>query len=379
MTMGTASTMACIVEALGLGLPHNAALPAVDSRRKLLAHMVGRRAVEIVHEDFRLSQVLTLDAFRNAVRVTAAIGGSTNAVLHLIAIAGRLGLPFGLAEWDEWGRNVPTLVDLMPSGRFLMEDFCYAGGIPAVQRLLDANGLLTGEARTINGKTVRENSGESQVYNDEVIRPWNRALADEGGLAVLRGNLAPRGAVLKPSAATPRLMTHEGPALVFDSIEDLKARIDDPDLPVEADTVLVLRNCGPKGYPGMAEVGNLPIPRKLVEKGIRDMVRISDARMSGTAFGTVVLHVAPESVIGGPLAIVRDGDRIRLDVGARRLDLLIADGELQTRLDAWTAPEPVKRSGYQGLYVERVLQADEGADLDFLVGCRGAGIPRESH
>lgn len=379
MTMGTASTMACIVEALGLGLPQNAALPAVDSRRKLLAHMVGRRAVEIVHEDLRLSQVLTLDAFRNAVRVTAAIGGSTNAVLHLIAIAGRLGLPFGLAEWDEWGRNVPTLVDLMPSGRFLMEDFCYAGGIPAVHRLLDANGLLAGEARTINGKTVRENSSESKVYNDEVIRPWDRALADEGGLAVLRGNLAPRGAVLKPSAATPSLMTHEGPALVFDSIEDLKARIDDPDLPVDADSILVLRNCGPKGYPGMAEVGNLPIPRKLVEKGVRDMVRISDARMSGTAFGTVVLHVAPESVIGGPLAIVRDGDRIRLDVGARRLDLLIADDELQARLDAWTAPQPVRRSGYQGLYVERVLQADEGADLDFLVGCRGADVPRESH
>jgi dihydroxy-acid dehydratase len=232
---------------------------------------------------------------------------------------------------------------------------------------------------TINGKTVGENSREAVVYNDEVIRPWDRALTSEGGLAVLRGNLAPRGAVLKPSAATPALMTHEGQAIVFDSIEDLKTRIDDPDLPVDANSVLVLRNCGPRGYPGMAEVGNLPIPRKLVEKGVRDMVRISDARMSGTAYGTVVLHIAPESVAGGPLAVVRDGDRIRLDVSAKRIDLLIEDTELQARLAAWRAPDPIRRSGYQGLYVERVLQADQGADLDFLLGCRGADVPRESH
>lgn len=379
MTMGTASTMASVVEAIGLGLPHNAALPAVDARRKALAHMVGRRAVEIVHEDLRLSRILTLDAFRNAVRMVAATGGSTNAVLHLIAIAGRIGVPFGLDEWDAWGRDVPTLVDLMPSGRFLMEDFCYAGGVPAVLRLLDEQGLLAADALTVNGRTAGDNARDAVVYDPEVIRPWDRAIASQGGLAVLRGNLAPRGAVLKPSAATPALMSHVGPALVFETVEDLKARIDDPDLPVDADTVLVLRNSGPKGYPGMAEVGNLPIPRKLVERGIRDMVRISDARMSGTAYGTVVLHVAPESVAGGPLAVVRDGDLIRLDVAERRLDLLIDEQELQDRLAAWQPPEPIVRSGYQGLYVERVLQADQGADLDFLVGCRGADVPRESH
>ena len=379
MTMGTASTMASVVEAIGLGLPHNAALPAVDARRKALAHMVGRRAVEIVHEDLRLSRILTLDAFRNAVRMVAATGGSTNAVLHLIAIAGRIGVPFGLDEWDTWGRDVPTLVDLMPSGRFLMEDFCYAGGVPAVQRLLDEHGLLAADALTVNGRTVGESARDGVVYDPEVIRPWDRAIASQGGLAILRGNLAPRGAVLKPSAATPALMSHVGPALVFETVEDLKARIDDPDLPVDADTVLVLRNSGPKGYPGMAEVGNLPIPRKLVERGVRDMVRISDARMSGTAYGTVVLHVAPESVAGGPLAVVRDGDLIRLDVAERRLDLLIDEQDLQNRLAAWRPPEPIVQTGYQGLYVERVLQADQGADLDFLVGCRGADVPRESH
>jgi dihydroxy-acid dehydratase len=379
MTMGTASTMASVVEAIGLGLPHNAALPAVDARRKALAHMVGRRAVEIVREDLRLSRILTPDAFRNAVRMVAATGGSTNAVLHLIAIAGRIGVPFGLDEWDTWGRDVPTLVDLMPSGRFLMEDFCYAGGVPAVQRLLDEHGLLAADALTVNGRTAGENARDAVVYDPEVIRPWDRAIASQGGLAILRGSLAPRGAVLKPSAATPALMSHVGPALVFETVEDLKARIDDPDLPVDADTILVLRNSGPKGYPGMAEVGNLPIPRKLVERGVRDMVRISDARMSGTAYGTVVLHVAPESVAGGPLAVVRDGDLIRLDVAERRLDLLIDEQELRNRLAAWRPPEPIARAGYQGLYVERVLQADQGADLDFLVGCRGADVPRESH
>lgn len=379
MTMGTASTMASIVEALGLGLPYNAAYPAVDARRKVLAHMVGRRAVEIVESDLQLSRVLTMDAFRNAVRVNAAIGGSTNAVVHLIAIAGRLGLPFGLDQWDEWGRDVPTLVDLMPSGRYLMEDFCYAGGVPAVARRLAENGMLDGDALTVNGRTMGENVADAPVHNDDVIRPWDRPLTENGGIAVLRGNLAPRGAVLKPSAASPDLLVHEGPALVFESIEDLKARIDDPDLPVTPDTVLVLRNCGPKGYPGMAEVGNMPIPRKLVEQGVRDMVRISDARMSGTAYGTVVLHAAPESAAGGPLAVVRTGDRIRMDVPARRLDLLIEDDALRARMADWTAPAPVTVGGYQGLYVERVLQADQGADLDFLVGCRGAAVPRESH
>ncbi len=379
MTMGTASTMASIVEALGLGLPYNAAYPAVDARRKVLAHMVGRRAVEIVESDLRLSRVLTMDAFRNAVRVNAAIGGSTNAVVHLIAIAGRMGLPFGLDQWDEWGRDVPTLVDLMPSGRYLMEDFCYAGGVPAVARRLGDHGLLARDALTVNGRTIGENVADAPVHNDEVIRVWDRPLTENGGIAVLRGNLAPRGAVLKPSAASPDLLVHKGPALVFESIEDLKARIDDSDLPVTPDTVLVLRNSGPKGYPGMAEVGNMPIPRKLVEQGVRDMVRVSDARMSGTAYGTVVLHVAPESAAGGPLAVVQTGDWISLDVPARRLDLLIEDDVLRARMADWTAPAPVAVGGYQGLYVERVLQADQGADLDFLVGCRGATIPRESH
>ncbi|MEQ9815334.1 MAG: IlvD/Edd family dehydratase [Azospirillaceae bacterium] len=379
MTMGTASTMACVVEALGVGLPGNAAYPAVDARRAALAHQVGRRAVALVEEDVRLSRILTRDAFRNAIRTVAAIGGSTNAVVHLLAIAGRIGVELSLDDWDAWGRDVPTLVDLMPSGRFLMEEFCYAGGIPALLRRLDEAGLLAGDALTVSGRTVAENIAAAQVFDDEVIRPLDKPLVSDGGLAVLRGNLAPDGAILKPSAATPDLLVHDGPALVFDSVEELRARLDDPDLPVTMDTVLVLRNCGPKGYPGMAEVGNMPIPGKLLKAGVRDMVRISDARMSGTAYGTVVLHVAPEATVGGPLALVRTGDRIRLDVPARRLDLLVDEAELEARRTAWRPPPPVAVGGYQGLYVRHVLQADRGADLDFLVGCRGAEVPRESH
>lgn len=379
MTMGTASTMASLVEALGLGLPGNAAYPAVDARRKALAHEVGRRAVGLVHEDVRLSRILTREAFRNAVLATAAIGGSTNAVVHLIAMAGRLGIDFGLDEWDEWGRGVPTIVDLMPAGRFLMEDFCYAGGIPAVLRRLGEAGLLEATALTVNGSSIGENVRAAPIHDEAVIRPFDQAIAAEGGIAVLRGNLAPLGAVLKPSAASAHLMVHQGPALVFDTVEEMRRRIDDPTLEVSPETVLVLRNCGPKGYPGMAEVGNMPIPKRLVEQGVRDMVRISDARMSGTAFGTVVLHVAPEAAAGGPLAMVRTGDRIVLDVPARRLELLVDEAELDARHAAWSPPEPAARGGYQGLYVQHVLQADRGADLDFLVGCRGAEIPRESH
>jgi dihydroxy-acid dehydratase len=379
MTMGTASTMACVVEALGVGLPGNAAYPAVDARRYALAHEVGRQAVRLVEDDVRLSRILTREAFCNAVRTVAAIGGSTNAVIHLLAIAGRIGVPLSLDDWDDWGRGVPTIVDLMPSGRFLMEEFCYAGGMPALLKALDEAGLLHGGALTVSGRSIGENVASAKTHDDQVIRPMNAPLTAEGGLAILRGNLAPSGAVLKPSAASQDLLIHEGPALVFSSVEEMRARIDDPALDVEADTVLVLKNCGPKGYPGMAEVGNMPIPRRLLDKGVRDMVRISDARMSGTAYGTVILHTAPEAAAGGPIALVRTGDRIRLDTPNRRLDLLVDPAELEQRRADWTPPPRPASGGYQSLYVDRVLQADQGADLDFLVGCRGADIPRESH
>ena len=331
MTMGTASTMASMVEALGLSLPGNAAIPAVDSRRSVLAHLAGRRIVEMVCEDLRISRILTREAFENAIRVNAALGGSTNAVIHLLAIAGRVGTPLTLEDWDRLGRDCPTLVDLMPSGQFLMEDFYYAGGLPAVIRALGEHGLLRRDALTVNGKTIWENCREAPNWNTEVIRTWDRPLLEHGGIAVLRGNLAPDGAVIKPSAASPHLMRHEGRAIVFESIEHYKQRIDDPDLDVDENSVLVLKNCGPKGYPGMAEVGNMGLPPKLLKRGITDMVRISDARMSGTAYGTVVLHVCPEAAIGGPLAHVRDGDKIELDVERRRLHLSVPDEELQRR------------------------------------------------
>ncbi|MEX1203922.1 MAG: IlvD/Edd family dehydratase [Dongiaceae bacterium] len=379
MTMGTASTMASMVEALGMGLPSNAAIPAADSRRYVLAHMAGRRIVEMVREDLRMSRILTRAAFENAVRVNGAIGGSTNAVIHLLALAGRVGIEFSLDDWDRLGRDVPTIVDLMPSGRFLMEDFYYAGGLPAVIRALGEHGLLHKDALTVNGRTIWENSAAAPTYNAEVIRPFDAPLTASGGVAVLRGNLAPDGAVLKPSAATPALMRHRGRAVVFESIEDYKARIDDPALEIDEACVMVLKNCGPRGYPGMAEVGNMGLPAKLLRRGITDMVRVSDARMSGTAYGTVVLHVAPEAAAGGPLALVRDGDGIELDVPARRLHLDVADDELARRRAAWAPPPPAMAGGYQRLYVDHVLQADKGADLDFLVGCRGAAVPRESH
>jgi len=379
MTMGTASTMASMVEALGLGLPHNAAIPAVDARRRALAHMAGRRIVEMVHEGLRPSRILTREAFENAVKVNGAIGGSTNAVIHLLAIAGRLGVDFSLDDWDAWGRDVPTIVDLMPSGRFLMEDFYYAGGLPAVIRELGELGLLKRDALTVNGKTIWENCADAPCWNRDVIRTPDNPLTDHGGMAILRGNLAPDGAVIKPSAADPALMTHRGRAVVFETIEHFKARIEDPDLDIDETCVMVLKNCGPKGYPGMAEVGNMPLPSKVLKKGITDMVRISDARMSGTAYGTVVLHVAPEAAAGGPLALVHDGDMIELDVPNRRLHLDVEEAELERRRARWEAPPPAMASGYQKLYVDHVLQANTGADLDFLVGCRGHAVPRESH
>lgn len=377
MTMGTASTMASMVEALGLGLPHNAAIPAVDSRRYALAHEAGRRIVQMVHDDVRISQILTRQAFENAIRVNAAIGGSTNAIIHLLAIAGRIGVHLELDDFDRLGHDLPLLLDLMPSGRFLMEDFYYAGGIPAVIREL--GDLIHGDALTVNGKTIRENTAGAPCWNREVIRTLENPLKTHAGIAVLRGNLAPDGAVIKPSAATPRLLRHRGPAVVFENVEDFRARIDDAALDVDENSVMVLKGTGPKGYPGMPEAGNMPLPRKLLERGITDMVRISDGRMSGTAYGTVVLHTSPESALGGPLALVQNGDFIELDVEARRLHLHVSDDELIRRGAAWRAPASRMTGGYQKLYVDHVLQANRGADFDFLVGCRGAAIPRESH
>ena len=379
MTMGTASTMACMVEALGLGLPNNAAIPAADSRRMALAHMAGRRIVEMVRDDIRISQILTLEAFENAIRVNGAIGGSTNAVIHLLAIAGRVGQKVSLEDWDKLGKDVPTLVDLMPSGRFLMEDFYYAGGLPAVIRALGERNLIHRDAMTVNGKTIWENCQVAPNWNAEVIRSFENALVEHGGIAVLRGNLAPDGAVLKPSAASPHLMRHRGRAVVFENIEHYKQRIDDPSLDVDENCILVLKNCGPKGYPGMAEVGNMALPAKILKRGITDMVRISDARMSGTAYGTVVLHACPEAAIGGNLALVHDGDMIELDVEARKLHLEVSDKELERRRMEWKPPQPPMKGGYQQLYFERVMQANTGADLDFLTGCRGHEVPRESH
>ena len=379
MSMGTASTMACVAEALGMALPGNAAIPAVDARRHVLAHMTGKRIVEMVHEDLRMSQIVTRSSLQNAVRTVAAVGGSTNAASHLLALAGRMEIPFSLDDWDAIGRKIPTLVNLMPAGEFLMEDFYYAGGLPAVLQMLEANGMLEGEAATISGASIGEQNTGASVQDERVIRPIDNPLQANGGIAVLRGNLAPDGCVIKPAAATAELMQHRGRAVVFDSIEHYNERIADPDLDIDATCVMVLRGCGPCGYPGMPEVGNFALPAKLLEQGVRDMVRISDARMSGTAFGTAVLHVAPESAAGGPLALVRDGDEIELDVAGRSLHLHVDDEELELRRAAWQRPAPRMASGYQRLYHDHVQQADSGCDLDFLVGRRGAEVPRESH
>ncbi|MDO7211254.1 IlvD/Edd family dehydratase [Acinetobacter nosocomialis] len=380
-TMGTASTMACMAEALGTSLPHNAAIPAVDSRRYVLAHLSGMRIVDMVHEDLRLSKILTKEAFENAIKVNAAIGGSTNAVIHLKAIAGRIGVDLQLDDWNRVGRGMPTIVDLQPSGRFLMEEFYYSGGLPAViRRMGEANLLPNPQALTVNGQTIWENCQQSPIYNDEVIRTIDNPIRQDGGMCILRGNLAPKGAVLKPSAATPELMKHRGRAVVFENFDDYKARINDPDLDVDETCILVMKNAGPKGYPGMAEVGNMGLPPKILAKDITDMVRISDARMSGTAYGTVVLHVAPEAMAGGPLAVVQNGDFIELDAYAGKLHLEVSDEELQQRLENVAPPAPPSFiGGYRKLYVEHVLQADEGCDFDFLVGCRGSEVPRHSH
>jgi L-arabonate dehydrase len=379
MTMGTASTMACMVEALGIGLPGNAAIPAVDSRRYALAQLAGRRIVEMVNEDLIMSKVLTRQAFENAIRVNAAIGGSTNAVIHLLALAGRLGVELTLDDWDRLGRGVPTIVDLMPSGRFLMEEFYYAGGLPVVLRALGEAGLLHRDAPSVTGRTIWDGVAGAENFDPAVVRPLSDPVTQEGGIVVLRGNLVPNGGVLKPSAATPALMQHRGRAVVFETIEHYRERIEDPDLDIDESCVMVLKNCGPRGYPGMAEVGNMGLPPKLLRKGITDMVRISDARMSGTAYGTVVLHAAPEAAVGGPLALVRDGDMIELDVKGRRLSLEVEEAELARRRGSWSPPPAAMESGYQKLYIDHVLQADRGCDLDFLVGKRGAGIPRFSH
>ena len=379
MTMGTASTMASMIEALGVGLPGNAAIPAVDARRYVLARMAGRRIVELVKEKISVSRILTREAFENAIRALAAIGGSTNAVIHLTAIARRIGVDLALDDFDRLGRGVHTLVNLMPSGKYLMEDFYYAGGLPAVLRELGENHLLHRDALTVNGKTIWENSKDAPCWNRDVIHGLKSPFKKDAGIAVLRGNLCPGGAIIKPSAATPKLMTHRARAVVFESIEDFHRRIDDPELDIDESCVMVLKNCGPKGYPGMAEVGNMPLPPKLLKKGVTDMVRISDARMSGTAYGTVVLHVCPEAAAGGALALVENGDVIELDVEKRRLVLLVAEDVLLKRRKNWKLPPPPLERGYWKLYFDHVLQASEGADLDFLVGKSGAFVPRDNH
>jgi dihydroxy-acid dehydratase len=378
MTMGTASTMASMVEALGMSLPGNAAIPAVDARRNTLAQLTGRRIVQMVEEDLRISKILTRTAMENAIFNNAAIGGSTNAVIHLIAIARRVGVPLQLEDWDQLGSGLPCLVNLQPSGQHLMEDFYYAGGVPAVLRELGEAGVLHREALTVNGHSIWENVAKAECWNRDVIRRFAEPFKPHAGIAVLRGNLAPQGAVIKPSAASPRLLQHRGRAVVFENVEELHSRINDETLDIDEDCVMVLKNCGPRGYPGMAEVGNMPIPPKLLRKGVTDMVRVSDARMSGTAYGTVVLHVSPEAAAGGPLALVHPGDMITLDVPARLIRLDVDDTILSQRRTQWTPPSAPLR-GWVKLYVDHVLQAHEGADLDFLVGCSGAPIPRDSH
>lgn len=379
MTMGTASTMACLVEAMGLALPFNGTVPAVDARRKALAHLTGRRIVELVRENLPLSHFLTLPALHNAICLHAAIGGSTNAVVHLLAIAGRLGLPLTLEDFDRLSAGIPLLANLQPSGRYLMEDFHYAGGVPYLQKVL-ADRLDT-TALSVSGQTIGEIAASGECFNTDVLRSLENPVRADSGIWVLRGNLCPQGAILKPNAAAPELLSHQGRAVVFDSIEDMKARIDDDDLDVDENCVLVLKGCGPKGYPGMPEVGNMPLPRKLLEKGVRDMVRISDARMSGTAFGCVILHVAPESEAGGPLAIVENGDLIEFNGPQRRLQLLVSDEEIARRLADWQGPQTAQKypRGYVKLYIDHVLQADEGCDLDFLRGSSGSRVERESH
>lgn len=378
MTMGTASTMACMVESLGLTLPGAAAIPAVDSRKKVLAHLSGRRIVEMVKEDMKLSKILTRQAFENAIKVNAAVGGSTNFIIHLTAIAGRIGVELNLEDFDKLGSHIPLLLNLMPSGKYLMEDFYYAGGLPVI--LNELRGHINLDALTVSGKTHQENiQDKSTCYNADVISAYEQPLIPEAGIAVLKGNLAENGAVIKPSAATPALMRHRGRAVVFENIEDYHARVDDPALDIDETCVMVLKQVGPVGYPGMPEVGNMALPKKLLDKGVTDMVRISDGRMSGTAYGTVVLHVSPESAVGGNLALVENGDFIELDVPARRLHLDVPDDVLQQRRARWEKAAPLADRGYVSLYVNHVQQAHQGADLDFLTGSSGSEVSRDSH
>jgi L-arabonate dehydrase len=377
MTMGTASTMATMAESLGLTLPGAAAIPAPDSRRKVVAHMSGSRIVEMVREGLDLYKILTPEAFYNSIKINAAVGGSTNFIVHLLAIAGRVGVELELNDFDELAAELPLLVNLMPSGKYLMEDFYYAGGVPAVIREMLPH--LNNESLTVNGSTIKENNIDAPCYDRDVIYSLDQPLIENAGIAVLRGNLCPGGAIIKPSAATSKLMKHRGRAVVFETIEDYHARIDNPDLEIDENSIMVLKNVGPVGYPGMAEVGNMGLPKKLLERGVRDMVRISDGRMSGTAFGTVVLHVAPEAAVGGCLALVREGDSIELDVSKRRLNLDVSEEELSLRLAQWQAPEPHDHRGYVNLYTNHVLQADQGVDFDFLVGGSGSVVKREAH
>ena len=379
MTMGTASTMGSMVEALGMSLPNNAAIPAVDSRRYALAHMSGKRIVDMVKEDLTMSKIVTKKSFENAIKVNGAIGGSTNAVIHLAAVAGRLEIDLKLSDWERCGKDIPTLVNLQPSGKYLMEDFYYAGGVPVVIRRLLEKNILDKDSLTANGKTIFENNKNAKCWNNEVIKEFDNPLIADGGIKILRGNIAPDGAIIKPSAATPELMKHKGKAVVFESVEEFHDKIDSPDLEVDENSILVLKNCGPKGYPGMAEVGNMRLPQKLLKKGIRDMIRISDARMSGTAYGTVILHTAPEAAIKGPLAAVQNNDLIEVDVEKGSMNLLVDDNIIKERLEIYKPVLPDIKSGYQKMYIDHVTQADTGADLDFLIGKRGSEVKRHSH
>ena len=375
--MGTASTMACMVESLGLTLPTNAAIPAADSRRKVLAQYSGQRIVDMVKENLRLSDILTREAFENAIMINAAIGGSTNFVIHLLALAGRMGIPLSLSDFDTLSANTPLLANLQPSGEFFMEDFYYAGGLPVVMKAMHER--LHKNHITVSGKPLERNYDNAECYDPNVIGTLDRHFKKETGLAVLKGNLCENGAVLKPSAASPHLMQHKGQAIVFENIEDYHARIDDESLPVTADSILVLKNVGPVGYPGMPEVGNMALPKKLLAQDVHDIVRISDGRMSGTGFGTVVLHVSPESAIGGTLALVENGDWIELDVAGRKLNLVVSEEELAKRREKWKPTHKVDARGYVQLYQQRVQQAHLGADLDFLVGNSGSTVTRDSH
>jgi dihydroxy-acid dehydratase len=377
MTMGTASTMATMVEALGLTLPGASAIPAVDSRKKVMAHLSGNRIVEMVKEGMKMSDVLTREAFENAIKINSAVGGSTNFIIHLLAIARRIGVDLELDDFDKLGSNMPLLLNLMPSGKYLMEDFFYAGGLPVIIDQLKSQ--LNSNAITVNGKSIGDNSAGTPCYNREVIAPLDKPLQEKAGIAVLKGNLCLNGAVIKPSAATESLLQHRGKAVVFENIEDYHERIDNPDLEIDETCIMVLKGVGPVGYPGMPEVGNLELPEKLIKKGITDMVRISDGRMSGTAYGTVILHVSPESSIGGNLALVQNGDMIELDVKNRTLNLEVAEEELQRRRALWTKPKPRAERGYVKMFIEHVEQADKGCDFDFLIGGSGDVVLRDLH